>query len=152
TQTRPASRGTLRLASTDPKDPPRIDPNYLAEEKDRQQMRDGMKLLRDLCKQPALAKISEPEMLPGPDVRTDTELDAYIRRTAESIYHPVGTARMGKDDEAPVDSSTMAVRGIGNLYVADASAMPQLVSGNTNATAIMIGTKGADLIQAALDS
>ncbi|MEM9343728.1 MAG: GMC family oxidoreductase N-terminal domain-containing protein, partial [Pseudomonadota bacterium] len=152
TQTRPESRGTLRLASANPKDAPLIDPNYLAEEKDRTQLRAGMKLLRDLCRQPSLADISEPEMLPGPDVQTDTDLDAYIRNTAESIYHPVGTARMGRDDDAPVDSATMAVRGVDNLYLADASVMPQLVSGNTNATSIMIGTKGADLIQAALEA
>ncbi|MEO1539579.1 MAG: choline dehydrogenase [Pseudomonadota bacterium] len=152
TQTRPESRGTLRLASADPADPPLIDPNYLAEEKDRTQMREGMKLLRELCRQPALTRISAPEMLPGADVQTDAELDAYIRETAESIYHPVGTARMGSDDTAPVDSATMAVRGVENLYVADASVMPQLVSGNTNATSIMIGTKGADLIQAALEA
>ncbi|MEO1538214.1 MAG: choline dehydrogenase [Pseudomonadota bacterium] len=152
TQTRPESRGTLRLASSDPNDAPLIDPNYLAAEQDRVQMRDGMKLLRDLCRQPALAQISAPEMLPGADVQTDAELDAYIRNTAESIYHPVGTARMGSDDAAPVDSASMAVRGIENLYVADASVMPRLVSGNTNATAVMIGTKGADLIQAAMEA
>lgn len=152
TQTRPESRGTLRLASADPGKAPLIDPNYLAEEKDRRQMRDGMKLLRDLCKQPALAGISEPEMLPGADVQSDADLDAYIRQTAESIYHPVGTLRMGGDEAAPVDSATMAVRGVENLYVADASVMPQLVSGNTNATSIMIGTKGADLIKAAMEA
>ncbi len=152
TQTRPESRGTLRLASADPAEPPLIDPNYLAEEKDRVQMRDGLKLLRALCEQSPLADISEPEMRPGSEITTDADLDAYIRDTAESIYHPVGTLRMGSDPEAPVDSSTMAVRGIDNLYVADASAMPQLVSGNTNATAIMIGTKGADLIAAAISN
>ncbi|MEM6385189.1 MAG: choline dehydrogenase [Pseudomonadota bacterium] len=152
TQTRPESRGTFRLASADPTDAPLIDPNYLAEEKDRTQMRDGMKLLRELCRQPALANISEPEMLPGADVQSDDELDAYIRNTAESIYHPVGTVRMGSDATSPVDSATMAVRGVDNLYVADASVMPQLVSGNTNATSIMIGTKGADLIMAALEA
>lgn len=151
TQTRPQSRGTLRLASADPMQAPLIDPNYLAEEKDRTQMRDGMKLLRELCRQPALASISAPEMLPGPDITTDKDLDAYIRATAESIYHPVGTLRMGTDADAPVDSASMAVRGVDNLYAADASVMPQLVSGNTNATSIMIGTKGADLIQAALE-
>ncbi|MEM6619263.1 MAG: GMC oxidoreductase, partial [Pseudomonadota bacterium] len=70
--------------------------------------------------------------------------------TAESIYHPVGTARMGADDDAVVDPATMAVKGVDNLFVADASVMPQLVSGNTNATSIMIGTKGAELIEAAI--
>lgn len=146
TQTRPASRGTLRLVSADPRAKPLIDPNYLAEERDRIGMRDGLKLLRELCRQPALAAISEPEMLPGADVQTDAELDAYIRATAESIYHPVGTARMGTDAKAVVDATTMAVNGTENLYLADASVMPQLVSGNTNATSIMIGCKGGDLI------
>ena len=90
-------------------------------------------------------------MKPGPTINTDTELDEYIRNTAESIYHPVGTARMGSDEHAVVDSDTMAVRGVENLYIADASVMPHLVSGNTNATSIMIGTKGADLIKADLE-
>jgi len=151
TQTRPKSRGRLTLASPDPKKAPNIDPNYLAEESDRKTMRDGMKLLRELCKQPALANISGPEMKPGSSISTDAQLDEYIRNTAESIYHPVGTARMGSDDRAVVDSSTMAVRGVENLYLADASVMPQLVSGNTNATSIMIGAKGADLIMADLN-
>ncbi len=151
TQTRPESRGRLMLNSANPKDPPLIDPNYLAEEKDRRLMREGLKLLRELCQQNSLAAISGPEMKPGPTINTDTELDEYIRNTAESIYHPVGTARMGSDEHAVVDSDTMAVRGVENLYIADASVMPQLVSGNTNATSIMIGTKGADLIKADLE-
>jgi len=146
TQTRPKSRGTLRLASDDPAKPPLIDPNYLADEADRTAMRDGLKMLRELCRQPALAELAEPEMLPGADVQTDAELDAYVRATADSIYHPVGTARMGTDAQAVVDSGTMAVNGTENLYLADAAVMPQLVSGNTNATAIMIGCKGGDLI------
>jgi choline dehydrogenase len=150
TQTRPESRGTLRLASADPGKAPLIDPNYLAEEKDIRLMRDGLKMLRELCRQPSLAAITGVELQPGADVQTDAEYDAYIRATAESIYHPVGTARMGADDEAVVDPSTMAVKGVQNLYAADASVMPQLVSGNTNATSIMIGTKGADLIDAAI--
>ncbi len=150
THTRPESRGTLTLTSTDPGIPPRIDPNYLSEDTERRMMRDGLKLLRALCRQPALAKISGPELQPGPEVQTDDALDAYIRRTAESIYHPVGTARMGVDAAAVVDPATMAVKGVDNLYLADASVMPQLVSGNTHAASVMIGTKGADLIAAAI--
>lgn len=146
TQVRPESRGRLTLASSNPKDAPLIDPNYLAEEKDRKMMREGLKILRDLCQCPALSHISGPEMLPGSAVQTDAELDAYIRQTAESIYHPVGTARMGSDKDAVVNSATMEVNGVDNLYLADASVMPQVVSGNTNAASIMIGTKGADLI------
>ncbi|MEM9130350.1 MAG: choline dehydrogenase [Pseudomonadota bacterium] len=146
TQTRPESRGTLKLASADPKDAPLIDPNYLAEEKDRVMMREGLKVLRELCCQPSLAKITGKELLPGPEKQTDADLDAHVRATAESIYHPVGTARMGSDSEAVVDSATMSVQAVDGLYAADASVMPQLVSGNTNAASIMIGCKGADLI------
>lgn len=146
TQTRPESRGSLTLASADPKDAPLIDPNYLAEEKDRVMMREGLKVLRELCRQPSLAKITGKELLPGGEKQSDADLDAHVRATAESIYHPVGTARMGSDAEAVVDASTMAVQGIEGLYAADASVMPQLISGNTNAASIMIGCKGADLI------
>lgn len=150
TQTRPESRGRLTLASSDPAKAPNIDPNYLAEEKDRAMLRDGLKMLRELCQQPSLAKISGVELKPGKDITSDADLDAYVRATADSIYHPVGTARMGTDDAAVVDATTMGVRGVDNLYVADSSVMPQVVSGNTNAASIMIGTKGADLIAAEL--
>ncbi|MEM9843473.1 MAG: choline dehydrogenase [Pseudomonadota bacterium] len=147
TQTRPESRGSVTLASSDPGQPPLIDPNYLAEEKDRTMMREGLKLLRDLCRQPALARISGDELRPGPGRVTDADLDAVVRDTADSIYHVSGTARMGTDDAAVVDSRTMGVNGLDGLYVADASVMPQLVSGNTNAASIMIGTKAADLVR-----
>jgi choline dehydrogenase len=152
TQTRPLSRGKLTLASADPMQAPLIDPNYLAEETDRRMMREGLKVLRELCRQPALAAISGPELRPGPDVTTDADLDRVVRATADSIYHPVGTARMGRDPDAgaAVDPATMGVHGVDGLYVADASVMPQIVSGNTNACAIMIGAKGADLIRAAI--
>ena len=152
TQTRPQSRGRLTLASTDPTQAPLIDPNYLAAETDRRMMREGLKFLRELCRQPALARISGPELRPGPDATTDADLDAVVRATADSIYHPVGTARMGPhpDAGAVVDPTTMAVHGVEGLFVADASVMPQIVSGNTNACAIMIGAKGADLIRAAI--
>ncbi|MEM6620141.1 MAG: GMC family oxidoreductase N-terminal domain-containing protein, partial [Pseudomonadota bacterium] len=121
TQTRPESRGRLTLASSDPAKAPLIDPNYLATDKDRRMMREGLKLLRDLCRQPSLANITGTELRPGADLTTDADLDAYVRATAESIYHPVGTARMGADDDAVVDPATMAVKGVDNLFVADAS-------------------------------
>ncbi len=151
TQTRPESRGALTLASADPKTYPLIDPNYLAAEKDRVAMREGLKMLRELCKQPALADITGEELLPGKDKVTDADLDTHVRATAESIYHPVGTARMGTDADAVVNSDTMAVNGVERLFVADASVMPQLVSGNTNAPSVMIGCKGADLIARVLN-
>ncbi|MCV6597923.1 MAG: choline dehydrogenase [Mangrovicoccus sp.] len=148
TQTRPESRGSLRLASADPRQAPLIDPNYLAEAKDREMMREGLKHLRELCAQPSLAPLCGQELRPGPGVTSDAQLDEVVRATADSIYHPVGTARMGRDAEAVVDSDSMAVNGVEGLYVADASVMPQIVSGNTNAPSIMIGSKGADLIHA----
>jgi choline dehydrogenase len=152
TQLRPESRGTVRLASADPAKAPLIDPNYLATDTDCRMMRDGLKYLRELCRQPALAAICGDELRPGPNITTDTDLDALIRATAESIYHPVGTARMGQaSDGAVVDPASMAVHGTQGLFVADASVMPRIVSGNTNAPSIMIGARGGDLIAAALN-
>lgn len=150
TQTRPESRGSVTLASADPAQPPLIDPNYLAEEKDRVLMREGLKFLRELCQQPAMARISGEELRPGPTKTSDADLDDVVRNTADSIYHVSGTARMGTDEHAVVDPGSMRVNGVDSLYVADASVMPQLVSGNTNAASIMIGTKAADLIAADL--
>jgi choline dehydrogenase len=146
TQTRPESRGSLTLASSDPHTAPLIDPNYLSEDKDRVMMREGLKILRELCAQPALAALCGDELRPGVALTTNAQLDEVVRNTADSIYHPVGTARMGSDDMAVVDPGSMAVHGTQGLFVADASIMPQLVSGNTNAASIMIGAKGSDLI------
>jgi choline dehydrogenase len=152
TQVQPLSRGTLRLASDDPGAAPLIDPNYLAAPQDRVAMRDGLAFLRDLCRQPALAAITGAELRPGPGVTDAAGLDAVVRATADSIYHPVGTARMGAADDpgAVVDPATMGVHGLAGLSVADASVMPRITSGNTHAPSVMIGTKGADLIAAAL--
>jgi len=152
TQVQPASRGRLTLASADPAAAPLIDPNYLAEEADRVAMREGLKMLRALCRQPALARLCGEELRPGPGVTDDAGLDAVIRGTADSIYHPVGTARMGPaaDPMAVVDPATMTVHRVAGLSVADASVMPRITSGNTHAPSVMIGTKGADLIAAAL--
>lgn len=146
TQTRPLSRGSLKLASSDPRVPPLIDPNYLAEAKDREMMREGLKMLRELCAQPSLRDLCGEELRPGHDVKTDAQLDEVVKNTADSIYHPVGTARMGVDDDAVVDPKSMGVKGVEGLFVADASVMPQIVSGNTNAPSIMIGSKAADLV------
>ncbi|MBU2963008.1 GMC family oxidoreductase N-terminal domain-containing protein [Citreicella sp. C3M06] len=150
TQLQPQSRGTLRLASADPATKPLIDPNYLAEDTDRKLLRDGLKLLRELCRQPALAAFTGAELRPGPQITTDAQLDATIRATADSIYHPVGTARMGSDPQSATDPQTMAVHGIENLSIADASVIPRIVSGNTNAAAILIGALGAAKIAASL--
>ncbi|MGR3802862.1 GMC family oxidoreductase [Marinibacterium profundimaris] len=150
TQLQPESRGTLRLASADPSARPLIDPNYLASETDRRLLREGLKLLRDLCRQPGLAAITGEELRPGPSATSDADLDAVVRATADSIYHPVGTARMGADGEAVVDPATLAVTGVAGLSVADASIMPRITSGNTNAPSMIIGTLGAKKIAAAL--
>lgn len=142
TQLQPASRGNLRLASGDPAAKPLIDPNYLAEEGDRVALRDGLRFLRELCRQPSLAAIAGEELRPGPGKVSDADLDGVVRATADSIYHPVGTARMGTDGQAVVDPATMGVHGIEGVSVADASVMPRIVGGNTNAPAVMIGMLG----------
>ncbi|WP_395647855.1 choline dehydrogenase [Terricaulis sp.] len=145
-QLRPESRGTVTLASRNPFEAPAIDPRYLAEENDRRTMRDSVRIVREICKQHALDGLRGPEMQPGENVRTDTEIDAWIRQNAETIYHPVGTVRMGADEKAPVDER-LCVRGIDSLRVIDASVMPTLIGGNTNAPTIMIAEKLSDLIR-----
>ncbi len=144
-QLRPESRGTIKLRSTDPFDTPMIDPNYLATEEDRRVMREGMKMMRDIVKQDAFKPYRGPEMSPGKSVKTDAEIDEFVRKNGETIYHPVGTVRMGIDDRAPVDGE-LRVRGIEALRVVDASVMPTLVGGNTNAPTIMVAEKAADMI------
>jgi choline dehydrogenase len=145
-QLRPESRGTVSLASPNPFDAPAIDPRYLAEETDRRTMRDSVRIVRDIVKQHALDLYRGPEFKPGDHVRTDSEIDAWIRRNAETIYHPVGTVRMGADEKAPVDGE-LRVRGVQSLRVIDASVMPTLVGGNTNAPTIMIAEKLSDILR-----
>jgi len=144
-QLRPDSRGTVQLASPDPFDSPAIDPCYLEAETDRRAMRDGVRVVRAILAQPAFQPYRGPELTPGPEVRTDAEIDAWIRASAETIYHPVGTCRMGADAEAVTDEA-LRVRGVEGLRVVDASVMPTLVGGNTNAPTIMIAEKASDLI------
>jgi choline dehydrogenase len=145
-QLRPESRGTVKLASRNPFDAPRIDPNYLASDTDKRTMRDAVRMVRDIVKQEALDLYRGPEMRPGAHVRTDSEIDAWIRQTAETIYHPVGTVRMGADDKAPLDGE-LRVRGVEGLRVIDASVMPSLIGGNTNAPTIMIAEKISDAMR-----
>ncbi|MCL4715810.1 MAG: choline dehydrogenase [Hyphomonadaceae bacterium] len=145
-QLRPESRGTVTLASRNPFDAPLIDPRYLAEEVDRRTMRDSVRIVRDICGQEALDLYRGDELRPGAQVRTDAEIDAWIRQNAETIYHPVGTCRMGVDDKAPVDEE-LRVRGVDGLRVIDASVIPTLVGGNTNAPTIMIAEKLSDMIR-----
>ncbi len=145
-QLRPESKGTVTLASADPFAEPLIDPNYLAEEVDRRTMRDSVRIVRDIVAQDALKLYRGAEFKPGAHIRTDAEIDAWIRQNAETIYHPVGTVRMGTDAKAPVDGD-LRVRGIENLRVIDASVMPTLIGGNTNAPTIMIAEKLSDLMR-----
>jgi len=144
-QLRPESRGEITLRSADPEAPPVIQPNYLSEERDRTTLRDGFKAMRDVLNQPSLARFSKGEQWPGPDVRSDAEIDGFIRETASTVYHPVGTCRMGSDPGAVVNER-LEVQGVSGLRVADASIMPTLVGGNTNAPTIMIGDKASDMI------
>jgi choline dehydrogenase len=145
-QLRPQSRGEIRLRSPDAATPPAIQPNYLAEELDRRTIVAGMRLARRIAARPALHAYIQSEYAPGEALQGDDALLDYARRTGSTVFHPVGTARMGSDAMAVVDDR-LRVRGIEGLRVADASVMPTLVSGNTNAACIMIGEKCADLIR-----
>ena len=144
-QLRPESRGDIRLRSSDPHDPPLIQPNYLSAARDRDTMREAFKAMRDVMHQPALSRLSGGEIWPDPNVRSDADIDAFIRATGGTVYHPVGTCRMGSDDGAVVDE-TLKVRGTEGLRVVDASIMPTLVGGNTHAPTVMIAEKAADMI------
>jgi choline dehydrogenase len=144
---RPESRGTLRLASANPNDAPLIDPNYLATERDRYDMRQGLKMGREVLAQPAFREFHRREDLPGVHVRTDAELDAFIREKACSAYHPCGTARMGADgDDRAVVDLELKFRGIERLRIVDASVIPSVPSANINACVFMIAEKAADMI------
>jgi choline dehydrogenase len=145
-QLRPESRGELRLKSPDPLAPPAIHPNYLASELDRQTLVDGLKLGRRIAERPVLAHYIASEYLPGEQVQTDADLLGYAREYGATIYHPVGTCKMGRDVLAVVNDA-LQVHGLEGLRVADGSIMPTLVSGNTNAACIMIGEKCADLVR-----
>lgn len=142
---RPESRGQVRLGSADPKAVPAIVHNWLAAEDDRRLSLRAMRMARELVAAPALAAIVDSEPWPGTGCQSDDDLLDYARRFGNTGYHPVGTCRMGMDDAAVLDPH-LRVKGVSGLRVVDASVMPRLVSGNTNAAAIMIGEKGADLI------
>ncbi|MFN3523089.1 MAG: choline dehydrogenase [Phenylobacterium sp.] len=146
-QLRPESRGRIGLRSADANDDPAIFANYLSAEEDKRAMREGVKMMRKVAEQPALAPYRSVEFSPGKDVQTDDEIDAWIRRTAETIYHPVGTCKMGVEgDPMAVVDAELKVRGVAGLRVIDASVMPTLVGGNTNAPTIMIAEKASDMI------
>lgn len=143
---RPKSRGSLRLASADPADAPYIDPNFLGDEADIADLLEGVRAARRIMDSEPVARYRDGEMYTA-DARSDDELVDWMRRRGDTIYHPVGTCRMGHDDMAVVDPQ-LRVRGVEGLRVADASVMPTLIGGNTNAPTIMIAEKAADLISA----
>jgi choline dehydrogenase len=143
-QLRPESRGSVHIASPDPTTPPAIRPNYLSTEGDRRVAIDAVRLTRRIVAQPALARYRPDEFRPGPDIDSDAAIEQAIGRIATTIFHPVGTAAMG----AVVDAQ-LRVRGVTGLRVIDASVMPTITSGNTNAPTIMIAEKGAAMVLAA---
>ena len=144
-QLRPESRGAIRIRSAEPCELPSIQPNYLATQGDCDTMLAGMRLARKIIEIPAMRSYVRREVLPGPDVNTDEEMLEYIREHGSTIFHPTSTCRMGQDDVAVVDER-LRVRGLESLRVADASIMPTVVSGNTNATCVMIGEKAAEML------
>ena len=146
TLAQPRSRGSVSLLSADPRHPPRVDPCYLSSAEDVAVLREGVKLARDLVSQPAFSELAMGELWAGEPPRDDDAVDAFIRATARTVWHPVGTCRMGAGDDAVVDAR-LRVRGARSLRVADASIMPAITAGNTNAACIMIGEKAADLIK-----
>lgn len=144
-QCRPRSRGRLRIASPDPFASPEIETNYLAEPHDRNVLVAGIRMLRDIYHWPAFRGLVDAEVLPGPGCVTDEDLLEFARMRGGTVFHPVGTCRMGSDPGAVVDPG-LRVRGVERLRVIDASIMPDMISANTNAAAIMIGERGADLV------
>lgn len=144
---RPRSRGTVRLHSANPADAPLIDPNYLADPLDREMTIRGLKLTQEICAQKPLEKYILAERLPGPDVKTDAEYFDFICQHSKTSHHCAGTCRMGVDTAAVVDPR-LRFNGIDGLRIVDNSIMPTVISSNTNAAAIMIGEKAADMIKA----
>jgi choline dehydrogenase len=139
------SQGHVTLRSTDPREPPVIFPNSLAHKTEEQTLVNGIKLARRLSQAPSLAHFTEVEATPGPPVKSEKEILEYVRANAYPFWHPVGTSKMGNDDLSVVDNQ-LHVHRVERLRIIDASIMPTIVHGNTNAPTIMIGEKGADLI------
>ncbi|APG62074.1 glucose-methanol-choline oxidoreductase [Sphingorhabdus lutea] len=145
---RPYSEGSVRLSSKSAADAPIIDPNFLSDPRDLATLRAGVRHMHRILSAPPLSDYAPQNRHPC-DLENDAELDAMIRSRADTVYHPVGTCRMGRDDDSVVDPQ-LRVRGVTGLYVADASIMPKLISGNTNAPSIMIGERAADFVAAHL--
>ena len=143
---RPTSRGRVALRCANPSQGPSIQFNYMASEVDREEMRDAVRLTREIFAQPAFEPFRGAELAPGPGVLGDADLDAFVRAKGESAYHPSCSCKMGNDEQAVVDGEAR-VHGIEGLRVVDASIMPTIVSGNLNAPTIMLAEKAADMIK-----
>jgi len=144
---RPESRGTVHIQSADPYMQPVIQPNYLDAQQDRDILIAGMKAVRRVAGDTKFAQHTVAERYPGPDVQSDDQLLDYLKRMCRTSFHPIGTCRMGPDEASVVDER-LRVRGFEGLRVIDASIMPTLVSGNTNAPTIMVAEKGSDMVLA----
>ena len=142
----PRSRGRIVLASADPLAAPRVEANLLGDAADMAPLLAGLKLARRLFAAPAFAPLRPVEVFPGPDVRSDAELDAYVRRMAVTVHHPLSTCRMGTDQGAVVDAE-LRVRGVASLRVVDGSIFPVMIGGNSNAPIVMVAEKAADLMR-----
>jgi choline dehydrogenase/4-pyridoxate dehydrogenase len=145
---RPESRGSLKLASSDPAVPIRIHQSFLATDADWRTMRAGFRMLRDIGEEAPLKPFIASEITPGPACRSDAEIDAHVRATSITVHHPIGTCKMGRasDDTSVVDGE-LRVLGVEGLRVVDASVMPDLIGGATNAPVMMIAEKASDLIR-----
>lgn len=144
-QCHPESRGNVHLQSPDPSAQPRIAPNYLSTELDRNVMVDGIKVLRSIHAQPAFRHLWDNETVIGEDRQSDAEILDAVRNMGGTVFHSVGNCRMGSDSSAVLDSQ-FRVRGVQGLRVIDASVMPKITSANTNAATLMVGEKGAAMI------
>lgn len=145
-QLRPKSRGYLQINSSDPFQAPKIVPNYLSEEEDVTEMLEGVRLLREMARTPALSAVIEEEITPGLNINSDEEIIDDIRQRSSTVFHPTSTCMMGPQQETAVVDTSCRVYGVDNLRVVDASVFPTVISGNTNAAVIMVAEKAADII------
>jgi choline dehydrogenase len=145
---RPTSRGSVRIKSADPHAAPAIAPNYLSTPEDRKVAADSLRLTRKIVASPALAKYQPEEWRPGPSVQSDADLAKAAGDLGATIFHPIGTCKMGRaDDPLAVVDTRLRVRGVERLRVIDASVMPTITSGNTNSPTIMIAERGAEMLK-----
>jgi choline dehydrogenase/4-pyridoxate dehydrogenase len=145
---RPTSRGSVELTSTDPRAKMRINQNFLETEADIKLIREGVRMVREVCRQKPVEEFAAAELAPGPSAESDAEIDAHVRKIGATAHHPLGTCKMGVDsDDTAVVDPECKVRGIDGLRVVDAAVMPDLVGANINATVIMIAEKMADIIR-----